>query len=42
MQPSLGRVLVPDRIARLTALGWRFDPSFGNYVQDFSSGLTAS
>ena len=33
MQPSLGHVLVAERIARLAALGWHLDPSFGNYVQ---------
>ncbi len=42
MQPSLGRVLVPDRIARLSALGWRLDPSFGNYVQTFPAGLSVT
>ncbi len=35
MQPSLGHVLVAERIARLAALGWHLDPSFGNYVQSF-------
>jgi hypothetical protein len=35
MQSSLERVLTPERVARLTALGWRLDPSFGNYVQIF-------
>src|SRR6476646_11969104 len=35
MQSSLERVLTPERLARLTALGWRLDPSFGNYVQIF-------
>jgi hypothetical protein len=39
MQPSLGRVLVPEHVARLAALGWRLDPSFGNYVQVFPAGL---
>jgi hypothetical protein len=39
MQPSLGRVLVAERIARLAALGWHLDPSFGNYVQTFPYGL---
>lgn len=39
MQPSLGRVLSPERIARLDALGWHLDPSFGNYVQTFPAGL---
>ena len=42
MQPSLDRVLTPDRVARLTALGWHLDPSFGNYVQTFAAGLSAS
>ncbi len=41
MQPSLARVLAPERIARLAALGWRLDPSFGNYVQSFPAGLSA-
>ncbi len=35
MQPSLERVLVPERVSRLLALGWQLDPSFGNYVQTF-------
>lgn len=42
MQPSLGRVLVPDRIARLAPLGWHLDPSFGNYVQSFPAGMPVS
>ncbi len=42
MQPSLGRVLVPERIARLATLGWQLDPSFGNYVQIFPIGLPVS
>jgi hypothetical protein len=42
MQPSLGRVLGPERIARLAALGWQLDTSFGNYVQTFPAGLSAS
>lgn len=42
MQPSLGRVLSPERIARLAALGWHLDPGFGNYVQAFPAGLPAS
>jgi hypothetical protein len=37
MQPSLARVLTPDHVARLTALGWRLDPAFGNYAQSFPS-----
>ena len=39
MQPSLGRVLSPERIARLAALGWQLDPSFGNYAQTFPAGM---
>lgn len=39
MQPSLGRILSPERVARLSALGWHLDPSFGNYVQSFPAGL---
>jgi len=39
MQPSLARVLTPDRIAWLLALGWTLDPSFGNFVQVFPSDL---
>lgn len=42
MQPSLARVLVPERVARISALGWRFDPSFGNYVQVFPAGISLS
>jgi hypothetical protein len=42
MQPSLAHVLVPERIARISALGWRFDPSFGNYVQIFPAGISLS
>ena len=42
MQPSLASVLDPTRIARLTALGWRLDPSFRNYVQVFPSGMPPS
>lgn len=38
MQPSLARVLSPDRIAKLQALGWTLDSGFGNYVQIFPSG----
>lgn len=41
MQPSLGRVLTPARVARLAALGWRLDPSFGNYLQIFAGNLPA-
>jgi len=42
MQPSLKNVLTPGRTARLEALGWRFDPSFGNYVQTFPAEATTS
>lgn len=42
LQPSLSHILAPERIARLTALGWRFDPSFGNYVQNIPSDWPAS
>jgi hypothetical protein len=42
MQTSLARVLTPERIARLDALGWRLDPSFGNYVQIFPADAPAS
>jgi hypothetical protein len=39
MQPSLARVLSPERVARLAALGWQLDASFGNYVQIFPTDL---
>lgn len=42
MQPSLDRVLTPERIARLGALGWQRDPSFGNYVQSFPADAPAA
>jgi hypothetical protein len=46
MQPSLEQVLTPEHIGRLTALGWRLDPSFGSYVQffpaDAQSGFVAN
>jgi hypothetical protein len=35
MQSSLAHVLTPEKVARLAALGWRLDPSFGNYVRTF-------
>lgn len=41
MQVSLERVLTPERIGRLAALGWMLDPSFGNYVQTFGSDVSA-
>ena len=39
MQPSLKRVLANERLSRLDALGWTFDPSFGNYVRAFPSDM---
>jgi hypothetical protein len=42
MQPSLERVLTPERVGRLAALGWRFEPNFGNYVQIFPPGVATS
>jgi hypothetical protein len=36
MQPSLERVLTPERVARLATLGWRLEAAFGNYVQNFA------
>jgi hypothetical protein len=42
MQPTLSRVLSPERIARLAALGWNLNPSFGAYVQTFAADLPAS
>lgn len=45
MQPTLDHVLTPERVTQLIALGWRLDPSFGNYVRifppDTSVGLVA-
>jgi hypothetical protein len=41
MQSSLAHVLTPDRIGRLAAMGWMFDPHFGNYVQTFKSDVSA-
>jgi hypothetical protein len=41
LQPSLQSVLTPERVKRLTALGWRLDPHFGNYVQTFPASSTA-
>jgi hypothetical protein len=42
MQPSLDHVLVPERVGRLAALGWRLDTSFGNYVRSFPSDMPAA
>ncbi len=41
MQLSLRRVLTPTKVDRLGDLGWRLDPSFGNYVRTFPSGEPA-
>jgi hypothetical protein len=42
MQPSLAHVVTPDRVARLAALGWRLDPSFGEFAQIFPARLSVS
>jgi hypothetical protein len=42
MQPSLARVLTPEKIERLTAGGWAFDDSFGNYAQVFAADAPPS
>ena len=42
MQPSLERILTPERVAQLAALGWRLDPSFGNYAQTFPAGIATA
>jgi len=39
MQPSLVRILSPERIARLIMLGWTLDPNFGQYVRIFPAEL---
>ena len=41
MQVSLARVLTPDHVRRLAAMGWRLDPSFGAYVQSFRPDVSA-
>lgn len=41
MQVSLERVLTPERIGRLAAMGWMLDRSFGNYVQTFGPDAAA-
>jgi hypothetical protein len=41
MQVSLARVLTPDHVGRLRAMGWALDPSFGNYVQIFRPDMSA-
>jgi hypothetical protein len=40
MQPSLGAVLTPSAVAKLQALGWRYDGRFGNYVQVFPAAAS--
>lgn len=42
MQSSLEHVLTPERLAQMIALGWRLDPSFGNYVRVFPPDASAS
>jgi hypothetical protein len=42
MQSSLARVLTPDHVGRLAAMGWMLDPHFGNYVQTFKSNVPAA
>jgi len=42
MQPSLGNVLTPERVKRLSDLGWRLDPHFGNYAQTFAAAIPLS
>jgi hypothetical protein len=39
MQPSLQRVLTPERLQRLSEQGWQLDSSFGNYVRIFSADV---
>jgi hypothetical protein len=39
MQPSLKSVLTGERLARLGALGWLLDPSFGNFVRIFPANV---
>lgn len=40
MQPSLERVLTPERLKQIQTLGWRLDPQFGNFVQTFPSNVS--
>jgi hypothetical protein len=42
MQPSLARVLTPERLGRLTALGWVQDPSFGLHVRTFPADMPSA
>lgn len=41
MQTSLKRLLTPERIGHLASMGWKLDPSFGNYVQTFKPEVSA-
>ena len=38
MQPSLARILAPERVGQLAALGWKLDVAFGKYVRPFPAG----
>lgn len=42
MQPSLRRLLTPERLGRMAALGWILDPSFGNHVQTFPADMATA
>jgi hypothetical protein len=42
MQPTLDSVLTPDRIARLSALGWRLEFRFGAYVRTFLASASTA
>ncbi|MFL9824924.1 hypothetical protein [Rhodoplanes sp. SY1] len=42
LQPSLSRVLTPERLARLATLGFVVDPSFGNPVRVFPAEIPTS
>lgn len=42
MQPTLNAVLTPDRIARLSTLGWRPDVRFGAYVRTFPASASVA
>jgi hypothetical protein len=42
LQPSLERVLTPERQSKLKTLGWVLDPSFGNFVRTFPADRPTS
>jgi hypothetical protein len=42
MQPSLSAVLTPAAVARLQALGWRYDGRFGNYDRTFPAAVSSA